>query len=146
MEIQIRPGEKADFPALIELFKEFAAFERLPECMINSVDKMAEQEAFFNCFVAETGDKKIIGYATWFYGYYTWSGKSMYMDDLYVKPEYRGKEIGTRLINEIIRHAKMSGCFKLRWQVSTWNTPAIAFYKQVGADIEDPKHNCDLIF
>ncbi len=114
--------------------------------MTNSVERMNKEKAFFNCFVAETKDHQIIGYATYFFGYYTWIGKSLYMDDLYVKPEYRAMGIGTKLINRVIEFAKDSECHKLRWQVSEWNKPAIGFYKNIGAQVDSTEQNCDLIF
>ena len=88
-EIRVRQVEEGDFSQIVNLFKDFATFEKLPEKMTNSVERMNKEKAFFNCFVAETKDHQIIGYATYFFGYYTWIGKSLYMDDLYVKPEYR---------------------------------------------------------
>ena len=146
MEITLRKAEEVDYLQITELFKEFATFEKMPEKMTNTVDKMINEKDFFNCFVAETATKQIIGYATYFFGYYTWSGKSMYMDDLYVKPEYRANGTGTRLINNVIELAKSSQCHKLRWQVSGWNKPAIGFYKSLGASIDGTEQNCDLIF
>lgn len=145
-EIRIRPVEESDFSQIVSLFKDFAIFEKAPEKMTNSVERMNKEKAFFNCFVAETEDKLIIGYVTYFFGYYTWIGKSLYMDDLYVKPEYRANGIGTKLINKVIEFAKDSECHKLRWQVSEWNKPAIGFYKNIGAQVDSTEQNCDLIF
>lgn len=145
-EIRIRPVEESDFSQIVSLFKDFAIFEKAPEKMTNSVERMNKEKAFFNCFVAETEDKLIIGYVTYFFGYYTWTGKSLYMDDLYVKPEYRANGIGTKLINKVIEFAKDSECHKLRWQVSEWNKPAIGFYKNIGAQVDGSEQNCDLIF
>ena len=145
MEVTIRTAEEADFSQIINLFKEFATFEKLPEKMVNSVERMTEEKDFFNCFVAETNDKQIIGYATYFFCYYTWIGKSLYMDDLYVKTEYRTNGIGTKLINKVIEFARNSECHKLRWQVSCWNKPAIDFYKSLGANVDNTEQNCDLI-
>ena len=146
MEITIRNAVETDFPQIVDLFMEFATFEKLPEKMTNTVEKMIQEKDFFHCFVAETSDKQIVGYATYFFGYYTWIGKSVYMDDLYVKPEYRASGTGTRLISMVIETAKSSLCHKLRWQVSDWNKPAIGFYKSIGAVIDSTEHNCDLIF
>jgi len=146
MSVIIRDARELDFPALIGLFQEFAAFEKFPERMTNSVEKMIAEKDLFTCFVAENENKEITGYATCFFCYYTWSGKSLYMDDLYVKPEFRGNGIGSQLIYKIIAFAKNSHCHKLRWQVSKWNNPAIDFYKKLGAIIEDTEQNCDLIF
>ena len=143
-EITIRNANPDDFPMILELFREFAAFENLSEMMVNSVDRMMEEQEHFHCFVAETGGGEIIGYATWFFCYYTWTGKSIYMDDLFVKPEYRGKGIGLRLINRVIEFGKSNRCHKLRWQVSNWNQHAIGFYKSLGAVINPVEQNCDL--
>ncbi len=145
LRINIRTVEETDFAQLIELFKEFAAFEKLPDKMVNSIDRLLKEKEYFNCFVAETQDKKIIGFASYFFSYYTWIGKSIYLDDLYVKPEYRANGIGTRLINQVIEFAKSTQCHKLRWQVSEWNKPAIHFYKKMGATIDNVEMNCDLI-
>jgi GNAT superfamily N-acetyltransferase len=143
--IKIRAVKEEDFTFLIELFKEFAAFEKLPEKMVNSVDRMMLEKDFFHCFVAETNDKRIVGYVTYFFCYYTWIGKSLYMDDLYVKPDERGKGIGSLLINEVIGFAMKTKCHKLRWQVSNWNKPAINFYRSLGAEIDGTEQNCDLV-
>ncbi len=145
MEIKIRNIRESDFNQLLELFKEFAEFEKLPERMINTPERMAEEKDYLKGFVAETIDKKIVGYATCFFTYYTWIGKCLYMDDLYVKPEFRAKGIGKRLMNRVIDFARSSGCHKLRWQVSKWNSPAIEFYQKLGAEIDDIERNCDLI-
>ncbi|MTK54057.1 GNAT family N-acetyltransferase [Paludibacter sp.] len=145
MSIQIRPIEEADFTQLVALFKEFAIFEKAPELMTNTVEKMIAEKDYINGYAAVNEENTIIGYATCFFAYYTWIGKSFYMDDLYVKPEYRAQGIGTKLINSIIDLATKEHCSKLRWQVSEWNTPAIGFYKSLGAQINETERNCDLI-
>jgi GNAT superfamily N-acetyltransferase len=96
--------------------------------------------------VAETSDKVIVGYATFIFCYYTWVGKSLYMDDLYVLPAYRGKGIGTLLIGKVIDYARETKCHRLRWQVSKWNDRAIVFYKSLGAVINETEQNCDISF
>lgn len=70
----------------------------------------------------------------------------MYMDDLYVKQDFRGLGVGTMLIEKVISYAKETKCNKLRWQVSNWNKPAIDFYKKMGAEIDNVEQNCDLFF
>lgn len=145
MEIKIRRAEEADFQQILDLFKEFAVFENHPDRMINTLDRTIREKDFINCFVAETIDQRIIGYATCFFTYYTWIGKCLYMDDLYVKPEFRAQGIGKRLLNSVIEFAKSSHCHKLRWQVSKWNNPAIGFYQSIGATIDDIERNCDLM-
>jgi len=106
---------------------------------------MKKEKEFFNCFVAVNDTKKIVGYVTYFFCYYTWIGKSLYMDDLYIKESFRGQGIGTKLIKEVIDFAKKENCHRLRWQVSSWNKPAISLYKSLGADIDGTEQNCDLL-
>ena len=144
MEFTIREIEKKDYPELIEIFHEFAKFEKLPDNMVNSVEQMETESDFINGFVVLNENKKIIGYVTYFYAYYTWIGKSKYMDDLYVKRDFRGNGLGTKLIKKVIEKAKSDKCNKLRWQVSEWNQPAIDFYKNLGATVDGVESNCAL--
>lgn len=143
--IRLRPATQNDFPALIALFTEFAVFEKLPHKMINTVDKMAKEKELFHGFVAETEDKELLGYVTYFFTYHTWSGKCLYMDDLYVRESYRKQGIGKMLLDQVIDFARQLGCYKLRWQVSSWNDNAQAFYKSMGAEIDNVEWNCDLL-
>lgn len=145
MNITIREIKADDFSGLITLFTEFATFEKTPEKMINTVDRMTVEQEFFNGFVALNDSEEIVGYVTHFFAYYTWIGKSLYMDDLYVKEEFRGHGIGTELINKVIEYAKTTNCQKVKWQVSEWNKPAIEFYKSLGASIDSVESNCDLL-
>jgi len=146
MTVTIRPIEERDYATLILLFQEFACFEKLPEKMTNSVEKMLAEKEFLTGFVAVNPGNEILGYVTYFFGYYTWIGKSLYMDDLYVRPDFRGAGVGTKLIKEVIAFAKAENCKKLRWQVSEWNQPAIDFYKSLGANVDAVESNCDLVF
>jgi len=145
MNITIREIKADDFTGLISLFTEFATFEKTPEKMTNTVDRMTVEQEFFNGFVALNDSEEIVGYVTHFFAYYTWIGKSLYMDDLYVKEEFRGHGIGTGLINKVIEYAKTTNCQKVKWQVSEWNKPAIEFYKSLGASIDSVESNCDLL-
>lgn len=145
MNITIREIKADDFTGLISLFTEFATFEKTPEKMTNTVDRMTVEQEFFNGFVALNDSEEIVGYVTHFFAYYTWIGKSLYMDDLYVKEEFRGHGIGTELINKVIEYAKTTNCQKVKWQVSEWNRPAIEFYKSLGASIDSVESNCDLL-
>lgn len=146
LNIRILPITEDDFEYLIEMFREFALFEKLPEKMTNTVEQMRKEKEYFHGFVVKNENSEILGYATYFFSYYTWSGKSLYMDDLYIRPAYRGQGLGTALINKIISFAIEQNCSKLRWQVSNWNEPAINFYKSLGAEITNVEKNCDLVF
>lgn len=143
--ISIRKATEQDFPQIVQLFQEFAAFEKQPSKMTNSADQMSREKEYFNCFVAERDSKEIIGYTTYFFSYHTWIGKSLYMDDLYVKETYRNQGIGKKLLETVIAFAKEENCHKVRWQVSNWNKKAQGFYKRIGAEISDVELNCDLI-
>lgn len=146
MKIKIEEIVEEDFETLIELFRELAVFENLPEKMINSVKRMKAEKDFFRGFTIKDENNIILGYVTFFFAYYTWVGKSLYMDDLYIREAYRGKGLGTQLIKKVISFAKETNCQKLRWQVSNWNKSAIKFYKSLGAQIDEVDKNCDLMF
>ena len=124
--LNIREGKEEDFPALLELIRELAAFEKAPEAVTNSIDQMQEEKGHFQFFIAEY-ERKIAGMAVYFFAYYTWVGKCLYLDDLFVKPEFRGKKIGKTLLDKIIETGKAENCKKVKWQVLDWNKDAIGF-------------------
>lgn len=142
MDIIIREATENDFPQIYHLIKEFAIFIKTPEKVAITLPQMIRDKDYFHSLVAMDNDK-VIGFATWFFAYYSWSGKAVYLDDLYVKAEYRGKSIGTRLMDAVFDIARQAECEKVRWQVSNWNKDAIAFYKKRGAQVDDVEINCD---
>lgn len=144
LEYIVRKAESKDFESILNLIKELALFEKAPEKVINTVEQMNEEVDFFHCYVAETAQGEIIGMALYFFAYYTWVGKSLYLDDLYVKQEYRGAGIGRKLLDEILEIAKKENCKRVRWQVLDWNTLAINFYKSIGAELDGEWINCDV--
>ena len=141
--MKIRNYNTNDIPAIIGLIKELALFEKAPEKVTNSIERMEKEQEHFECFVAENDNGEIIGMALYFFAYFTWVGKSLYLDDLYIKPEYRGSKIGSKLLNKIFEVAKEENCQRLRWQVLDWNEPAIEFYKKCGATLDGGWINCD---
>lgn len=142
-EIIIRKAEPKDFPEILRMIQDLAEFEKAPEQVINSVEKMNNEKDLFGCFLAVNENEEILGMALYFFSYFTWVGKSLYLDDLYVKPEYRCKGIGTKLLEEIFALAKKENCSRLRWQVLNWNTSAIKLYEKLGAKIDNEWSNCD---
>lgn len=144
MPITIRKAEPADFEEVFALIKEFASFIKTPEKIKTSPAQMRGDKDYFNCFIA-LEDGTIKGFATWFMAYYSWTGKALYLDDLYVPELYRGNGIGTLLLDKVIETAKAEKCKKVRWQVSHWNSKAIEFYKKRGAVMDDVEINCDLM-
>ncbi|MCW3115051.1 MAG: family N-acetyltransferase [Segetibacter sp.] len=139
----IRRATEKDFPALLSLINEFAVFQKTPEKVSITLEQMKVDQDHFQCFVAEADSKEIVGFASFFFAYYSWSGKALYLDDLYVTEAFRNQGLGRRLLETIINLAKESNCKKVRWQVSKWNSNAISFYKKLGAAIEEIEINCD---
>ena len=142
-DIKIRKAKKTDFEEIIRLIKGFSEFIGTPEKVkITACDMKSE---LFHCLVAENNQGVIIGYVTYFFAFYSWIGKSLYLDYLYVIDSFRGCKVGSKLLDEVIEIALTSDCKKVRWQVSNWNTKAIEFYKKRGANIDTTEINCDLI-
>lgn len=142
MKITIRKASTQDFPAILSLIKELAEFEKAPEKVTNSVGQMENEKDLFGCFVAETEESGIVGMALYFFAYYTWVGKSMYLDDIYVKEDFRKHKIGTALLRTLFEVARSENCKRVRWQVLNWNQPAIQMYRKSGAEIDDEWLNC----
>ncbi|WP_343670979.1 GNAT family N-acetyltransferase [Chitinophaga sp.] len=140
----IRLAEEKDFPAIFLLIREFATFQKsLDKVSITPAQMQAEKE-LFQAFVVEV-DGGIVGFATFFWAYYSWSGKALYLDDLYLQPSYRKQGMGKGLLQAVIELARSQNCKKVRWQVSNWNQHAIAFYQKMGATVDDVELNCDLL-
>jgi ribosomal protein S18 acetylase RimI-like enzyme len=142
MKINIRKANENDFPAVLSLIKELAEYEKAPEKVTNTDDLMKKEKDLFICYVAETDDKEIVGMALFFFAYYTWVGKSLYLDDIYIKKEFRKNKIGKSLLKKVFEIARNEDCKRVRWQVLNWNQPAIEVYKKCGAEIEDEWLNC----
>ena len=145
MSVTIRRASRQDFPVIFSLIKEFSIFQKTPEKVTVTLEQMISDENIFKCLVAESDDKEIAGFATFFFTYYSWSGKGLYLDDLYVKDIFRKQAIGKKLLDKIIEIAKEENCKRVRWLVSGWNKNAIDFYKKLGAVIDDTDITCDLL-
>src|SRR3954452_25615312 len=139
----VRKAAEEDYAEILSLVKELAVFQNSLEKVVNTLDQMVEEKDLFQCFVAESEQKEIVGIASYFLAYYTWVGKSLYLDDLYVKESCRGQKIGSELLEKIFEVAKTENCKRVRWQVSDWNTNAIEFYKKIGAEIDEESSICD---
>ena len=139
----IRKGTVADFPAILAMIKELALFENAPEKVTNSVVQMEAEKDLFQTFVVVNDSDEIVAMMLYYYVYYTWVGKSLYLDDLYVKKKYRGNGLGKKLLNQLFKEAQENNCKRVRWQVLDWNEPAIKFYKKMGATLDGEWINCD---
>ncbi len=144
MNFNIRKADEKDFPAIFGLIKELAEFEKGLDKVSNTLDLMYEQKEYFECFVVETESKEIIGMALYFFTYYTWVGKSLYLEDLYVKEAWRGNGIGTKLMDKMFEIAKEEKCKRMRLQVLHWNQPAIDLYEKNGFTVDKTWYNCDV--
>jgi GNAT superfamily N-acetyltransferase len=142
MNVAIREGTEADFPVLLSLVKELAAFEKEPEGVVNTIEQMTREKDLFKFLLADV-DGEAIGMIVYFFTYSTWKGKTLYVEDLYVKEAYRGQKIGTAFLKRMFEIAQAEGCGRLRWQVIDWNEDAIKFYRKLGAKMDDKWHNCD---
>jgi len=140
----IRLAEEKDFPAIFSLIQEFAVFQQTPDKVSITPAQMEADKGLFQAFVAEV-DGAVVGFATFFWAYYSWSGKALYLDDLYLQPAFRGLGMGKGLLQAVIELAQSRNCKKVKWQVSNWNKHAIAFYKAMGAVVDDVEINCDLL-
>jgi len=143
MEIIVRQATTDDFPAVFSLIRELAEYERAPERVTNTVEQMKQEKDLFRCFVAVNAAGEIVGMALFFMAYFTWVGKSLYLEDIYVKEPFRQHRIGTILLNKVFEVARAERCRRVRWQVLNWNEPAIIFYRKCGAEFDDEWINCN---
>lgn len=134
----IRKGQKEDMPAVLELIKELAIFEKEPDAVVVTVQDLVRdgfsENPLFYTFVAEV-DSEIIGMALFYYRYSTWKGKTIHLEDLIVKENSRGTGAGLALYSEIIKQGKKDNVRRIEWNVLDWNTPAINFYNKSGAKL-----------
>ncbi len=137
--VTIRSAIATDTPALFDLIRALAAYEQLSHQVTGSVETL--QHHLFGdrpvafAIVAEV-EGAIVGFALFFYNYSTFLTKpGIYLEDLFVLPEYRRQGIGKALLTHLAQRAVAEGCGRLEWSVLDWNAPAIAFYQQMGADV-----------
>lgn len=140
----IKTLQEEDFDKLLSLIKEFSRFEKKPELVTNSLSKMLQEKECITGYGLWWG-KLLIGYTTYFFTYHTWSGKGLYLEDLFVTENYRGKGYGETLFNRVLQTAKENNCHDVRWLVSTWNTDAKQFYNKKGASITHSEEICKII-
>lgn len=135
----IRPAHAGDVPLLNTMIHEFAEFEHLPVTVTEANllrDGFGEQPRF-RVLMAEW-DGHPAGYAFFFDYYSTFEGRAgLFLEDIYVREQFRGKKIGNALFARLATIALQENGFGLRWQVLDWNTPAIDFYRKLGAEFLD---------
>ena len=145
MAIAIRAAERADVPQILAFIKALAKYEREPDAVIATEEGLLRDgfgpNPYYHCLIAEH-DESPAGFALFFYNYSTWMGRpGIYLEDLYVAPEFRGLGIGKSLLKQVAAIAVAKGCRRLQWEVLDWNTPAIDFYRAMGAEFLDEWRN-----
>ena len=147
MSIQIRRAVKEDCARLLELVNELALYEKAPQEVTVTLKHFEESGFGKNpvwwAFVAEQ-DGLILGFALYYVRYSTWKGQRMYLEDILVTENARGKGIGKLLMDQLIVEAKERNLNGIVWQVLEWNEPAINFYKKYNASFDPEWVNCSI--
>ncbi len=144
-----RQATENDMSQVFELIEELAKFEKMPSEVINSVEGLIEdgfgKNPLFGCLVAEF-QHKIIGISVFYYRYSTWKRKRLYLEDIIVTENFRGKGVGKKLFELTIQEAKLQNCTGLQLQVLDWNKSAIQFYENYQLQIDKSWYNASLNF
>lgn len=139
--LAIKPATVADVPLILTFIKKLADYERLSHEVTATEDGLRENlfgpRPFAEVVIAYD-ESRPVGFALFFHNFSTFVGKpGIYLEDLFVEPEYRGQGFGKALLRHLARLAVERGCGRLEWAVLDWNEPSIAFYKSLGARAMD---------
>ncbi|HLO42317.1 MAG TPA: GNAT family N-acetyltransferase [Phycisphaerales bacterium] len=143
--ITIRPAARGDIGLILSLIRELAAYEKEPEAAVATVEQVeralfgeiAGRGPLAECFIGEVNGVAE-GFALFFMNYSTWTGKpGLYLEDLFVRPSARGVGLGKALFVHLAKIAVERGCGRYEWSVLDWNTPALEFYRAMGATAMD---------
>ena len=134
---QIRSATRGDVPIILQLIRDLATYERAPNDVVATEDSLVEtlfgENAAAEVRLAFEGQEPV-GFALFFHNYSTWMGRpGLYLEDLFVKPEHRGKGYGRALLIHLAKIANERRCGRMEWAVLDWNEPAIQFYRKLGA-------------
>lgn len=144
----IRRATVGDAAQILEFVRALAAFERAADAVLATEEGLIRDgfgpHPFFQCLIADY-DGQPAGFAFYFFNYSTWVGRpGIYVEDLFVLPQFRRKGIGRELLRQVAAIAIENGCQRLQWEVLDWNTPAIDFYRDLGAEFLDEWRNARL--
>lgn len=169
----VRDATPGDCQTIVDMIVELAVYEKEKPSRVKITKDTLIRDGFgekrwFRCLVAEiqdvstlnnenqktvtetqngevsTNEKTLVGYTLFFPTYSTWNGRTMKLEDLYVKPDYRGKGCGSALLKEVTRLALAEDCIRVHWCVLDWNQPAIDYYKYIGAEYQPQWRTCSL--
>lgn len=139
--MKIRPAKREEVGEVLQLIQDLATYEKAPDQVEASRDDLlntifAKEPRVF-CDLVEV-DGQIAGMAIWFLNYSTWQAKhGIYLEDLYIKPEFRARGYGKALLKHLAQICDREGYGRLQWWVLDWNSPAIEFYRSFGAEAMD---------
>lgn len=147
MQINIRRAVIEDCSRIMELIQELADYEKAPDEVTVTLAHFQESGFGLNpvwwAFVAEV-DGKVEGFALYYIRYSTWKGQRMYLEDILVTEQMRGKQLGKLLFDRLIEESKEKNLKGMVWQVLEWNEPAINFYKKYNASFDGEWINCSI--
>ena len=138
-ELKIRAATPADVPVIVSLIRELAEYEKAAPGALSLTEDLLHESLFgvrpaVEALIASLGDE-VAGYALFFHNFSSWRGKrGLFLEDIFVRPERRGRGIGKSLFVEVQRIARERGCARMEWLVLDWNQTAIDFYKAQGAE------------
>lgn len=136
MTFQIRTAQPSDSQTIFNLIYKLAVYEKLENDVVTSPEELREQifeKKYAEVLIAEE-DGNPVGFALYFFNFSTFLGKpGLYLEDVFVEPDCRGKGYGKALLVELAKIAKEKDCGRMEWSVLDWNTPSIEFYKSLGA-------------
>lgn len=148
-KITIRRAVKEDCPRLMELIKGLALYEKAPDEVTVSLNHFEDsgfgEHPVWWAFVAEEGNR-IHGFALYYIRYSTWKGQRLYLEDIYVDPEERGRGIGAMLFERLMEEGKEQNFHGMVWQALEWNEPALNFYRKYNASFDNEWVNCSIDF
>ena len=136
-DFRIRPATVADVPIILQLIRDLATYERAPNDVTATEEQLVQvlfgEKPAAEVLLAFEGETPV-GFAVFFHNFSTWLGRpGLYLEDLFVKPEHRGKGYGRALLVDLAKIARDRNCGRMEWAVLDWNRPAIEFYRGLGA-------------
>ena len=137
--LTLRPAVRADVPLILSLIRELATYERAPDAVVATEEDLLRdgfgERPLFEVTIGEWAGEPV-AFAFWFLAYSTWRGRpTLYLEDLFVRPQARGRGIGKAMMRFLAATALARNCGRFVWQVLDWNAPSIAFYESMGAEV-----------
>ncbi len=147
MDIVIRKAAEADLPAIHDLVRELAIYEKAESEFVATLEDYAEnlRDGAFEAAVA-VKEGAVVGMILYYLTYSTWKGRMLYLEDFVVREAYRRRGVGQRLFEAFLEIAREKRCRLVKWQVLDWNEPAIKFYEKNGARMEKEWWNGKIFF